>query len=557
MGTTDQTEDARARAAALVPRPASMSLGAGVVELPAELPVRLDVPDRAAALRAVARLPVRVVTEPGEFTLSVRHGVTPAEGYVLDVTPDGVTITAADVAGVRHAVTTLRQLLPDAGYRQAAPSGTRWLAPVVHVEDAPRFAWRGMLLDVARHFMPKREVLRHIELMSMHKLNTLHLHLADDQGWRVRSLRFPRLHEVGAWRSASQISHYADDVVLEHTPHGGCYSPDDIAEIVAYAADRGVDVVPEFGVPGHTGALLAAYPEFGSPATPRPVVSTFGVQDAVLAPSEKSLEFLRQLFDELLPLFSSGYVHAGGDESVLSAWEDDPVVRDFAAGRGLSGNAEIFAALMAEVRGMLAAHGRTMVTWDDSFATQGSAAKADGTVIMAWRGPEVARRAAAAGHDVVLTPVMPTYLDYYQAAHPDEPLSIGGPVTLADVASWEPIPPEWTDAERARVLGVQCQLWTESVSDPRLVDYLLYPRASAFADTAWSAEHADVRARLPRHLDRLTAAGVEFRPLTGPEPWQRAGTGRRAHRPGVPMAERLARYAAAAASGTTADAPTH
>jgi hexosaminidase len=156
---------------------------------------------------------------------------------------------------------------------------------------------------------------------------------------------------------------------------------------------------------------------------------------------------------------------------------------------------------------------------------------------------------------VVLTPVLPTYLDYYQAAHPDEPRAIGGPVTLEDVASWEPIPPEWSAAERARVRGVQCQLWTESVDDPRLVDYLLYPRACAFAEVAWGTTPGEIRRRLPRHLDRLAAAGVEFRPLDGPAPWQRAGTGRRAHRAGDPMDERLARYASAAASGTVADAP--
>ncbi|WP_414939182.1 beta-N-acetylhexosaminidase [Amycolatopsis sp. cmx-11-51] len=555
-------DDARERAAHLVPQPHSVLLGAGVLQLPAELPVRLDVPaeERAAVLRAIALLPMtsKVVTGPAGLRVLLRAGATPPEGYVLDVTEDGVTITAADRSGVVYAVQTLRQLLPDAAYRQAAPSNILWVAPVVRVEDSPRFRWRGMLLDVARHFLPKREVSRHIDLMSAHKLNTLHLHLSDDQGWRVESLRFPRLHEVGGWRATSQVSHYSDEVVHDGTPHGGYYTRDDLAEIIAYAADRAITVIPEIGVPGHTGALLAAYPEFGSPSVPdRAVHANWGVHDALLAPSERSLEFLRLLFDELLPLFPSPYVHVGGDESVLRAWEDDPVVRAFADKRGLSGSAEIFAALMAEVRQMLAVHGKTPVTWDDSFAAQGTAADAESTttLVMAWRGAEVARRAAAAGHDVVLSPVMPTYFDYFQEAHPDEPLAIGGPVTLGDVASWEPIPQDWSEAESARVQGIQCQMWTEFVEDPRLVDYLLYPRTCAFAEIAWGSRTQDLHRRLPRHLDRLAAAGVEFRPLTGPAPWQRGGTGRRAHRAGVPMAERLANYAEAAATGTVADIP--
>ncbi|MFB9904355.1 beta-N-acetylhexosaminidase [Allokutzneria oryzae] len=562
MVSTGHDNDARERAAHLVPQPLSAVLGAGVTRLPAELPVHLDVPEeeRAAVLRALALLPVtsRVVDGAAVVRVLLRSGVTAAEGYVLDVTEAGVAITATDVSGVVYAVQTLRQLLPDAAYRQAAPANTPWIVPVIRVEDSPGFGWRGMLLDVARHFLPKREVLRHIDLMSAHKLNTLHLHLSDDQGWRVESLRFPRLHEVGSWRTTSQVSHYSDEVVLDGTPHGGYYTRDDVAEIVAYAADRAITVIPEIGVPGHTGALLAAYPEFGSPPErDRPVHTNWGVHDALLAPSERSLEFLRLLLDELLPLFPSPYVHVGGDESVLRAWDDDPVVRAFAGSRGLSGSAEIFAALMTEVRQMLAEHGKTPITWDDSFAAQGTAADAGSTatLVTAWRGAEVARRAAAAGHDVVLAPVMPTYFDYYQEAHPDEPLAIGGPVTLDDVVSWEPIPQDWSDAERARVRGVQCQMWTEFVEDPRLVDYLLYPRTCAFAEVAWGTRTPDLRQRLPRHLDRLAAAGVEFRPLTGPAPWQRGGTGLRAHRPGTPMAERLALYATAAATGTVADVP--
>ncbi len=555
--------DARARAANLVPKPRSMQLGAGVFQFPAHLPVRLEVPEeqREVVRRAIALLPMTctVVDEPAALRVLLRPDATPPEGYLLDVTEAGATITAADRAGVVHAAQTLRQLLPDAAHRQTAPADTPWIVPVIRVEDSPRFGWRGMLLDVARHFLPKREVLRHIDLMSAHKLNTLHLHLSDDQGWRVESPRFPRLHEVGGWRPTSQVSHYSDEVVQDGTPHGGFYTRDDLAEIVAHAADRAITVIPEIGVPGHTGALLAAYPEFGSPSgQDRAVCTTWGVQDALLAPSERSLEFLRLLFDELLPLFPSPYVHVGGDESVLRAWEDDPVVRAFAEERGLSGSAEIFAALMSEVRHMLAQHGKTPVTWDDSFAAQASAADDDGssgTLVMAWRGAEVARRAAAAGHDVVLSPVMPTYFDYYQQAHPDEPLSIGGPVTLEDVLAWEPVPQDWSEAERARVRGIQCQMWTELVADPRLVDYLLYPRTCAFAEIAWGSPTRDLRQRLPRHLDRLAAAGVEFRPLTGPAPWQRGGTGGRAHRAGVPMAERLAGYADAAASGTVADAP--
>jgi hexosaminidase len=507
------------------------------------------------------RVAVVEAGDPAFLTIAVTPGAVAAEGYDLTIRHDGISIIAADPSGAVYAVQTLRQLLPAAGYRLRPPAGTLWNVPCCRVADHPRFAWRGALLDVARHFLPKHEVLRHIDMLSIHKINRLQLHLTDEQGWRIESSRHPRLTQTGAWRRETQHSHHRDAALFDGTPHGGFYSKADLREIFDHAADRAILLVPEIELPGHTGALIAAYPELGAPLRDdRAVLGTWGLHDTLVAPTEANFATLESILDEVCAVLPGPYVHVGGDESRLDGWDQDPRVRDYAAARGLTSTAALFGDFMRRLQDILAARGRTMITWDDSFATQQhvpTARAGDAALIMAWRGLEVARRAAAAGRGVILAPVQPTYFDYAQSDDPAEPLAIGGPVTLDDVLAWEPIPPEWRATERANVLGLQCQVWTEYIATPRRVDFMLYPRLCAFADLAWGGDATGRAARVGRHLPRLDAAGIEYRPITGPHPWQAGGTGRLRHRVPAPMQAVLALHAQAADAGKTPDEETY
>lgn len=541
----------------LVPRPREAAATGGTFTLPRRPRVRLPDADEAWR-RAVELLPVAPLWTEGEADLAVAlDPALPEEGFRLAIAPTDVTVAAAGLDGLRHAVQVLRQLLPDAALRRRLPDDLALDLPCGMIEDAPAFSWRGLLLDPARHFLPRHEVLRQIDAMALHRLNRLQLHLTDEQGWRLESLRFPRLTEVGAARRRTQVTHFLEAPVFDDTPHGGFYTQDDIREIVAYAADRGITVVPEIELPAHCGALLAAYPELGSPhRADREVMGTWGIHDTVLAPIAATVDFFRDLFVEVAGLFPGPWIHVGGDESVPAAWATDPRVQAEAAGRGLAGAPALLADFMARIEGAVAAAGKRMITWDDSFAAIAQAGASDSrAAVMAWRGEPVARRAAEAGRDVILTPIRPTYLDYSEAMTEDEWLSIGGPVTLRDLAEWRPLGPAWTEAERAGVLGVQAQAWSEFIPDPRRLDYMLHPRLAAFAEAAWRGEgagEADLGPRLTSHLGRLAALGLEFRPLEGPHPWQKAGTG--VHRPflgGETLDEILAVHEGGAERGET------
>lgn len=474
-----------------------------------------------------------------------------AEAYTLAVTADGVRIAAGDAAGAGYAAQTLRQLLGPDAFRVAAPRGARRRAPCVRVSDGPRFAWRGAHLDVARHFLPKREVLRMIDLLAAHKLNRLHLHLADDQGWRVESRAFPLLHEVGSHRPRTIVSHYGEEEVFDETPHGGFYTLADLAEIAAYAAARGVTVVPEIDVPGHASAILAAYPRFGArPSREHAVLDRWGISSAILSPLPPTIDFLGTVFDEIITALGGAaavpYFHIGGDECVLDDWAQSAEITAFRRSVGADTPGALHAWFLRALADVLASYGTRAVVWDEAFVS--GALRAD-TVVMPWRGPEVARRAAAAGHDVVATPVFPLYFDYAEAATAEEPLAIGEAITVADVAAFEPAPSSWPAEEAGRVLGAQFQLWSERIPDARTLDYRAWPRGCALAEVTWSGgprDVADLTARLAAepdgHLARLDAYGVEYRPLAGPRPWQRGGAGPRRHRPGVVDVAMVARH---------------
>ncbi|MFE0795230.1 beta-N-acetylhexosaminidase [Streptomyces mutabilis] len=484
-----------------------------------------------ATLGAATGLPLAAATgDGGEIRLSL-DGELATEGYRLDVAPTGVHLTGGGPAGLFWGAQTLRQLLGPDAFRRAPLPGRRWRLPAVRIQDAPRFGWRGLMLDVARHFMPKEGVLRYLDLMAAHKLNVLHFHLTDDQGWRVEIKRHPRLTEHGSWRSRTKFGHRASPL-WEDKPHGGYYTQDDIREIVAYAAERHITVVPEIDVPGHSQAAIAAYPELGNTdvvdTTALAVWDTWGISPNVLAPTDDTLRFYEGVFEELLELFPSEFVHIGGDECPKDQWRRSATAQARIEELALADEDELQAWFIQHFDTWLAARGRRLIGWDEIL--EGGLAK--GAAVSSWRGYAGGIAAARAGHDVVMCPEQQVYLDHRQHAGEDEPVPIGFVRTLEDVYRFEPVPVELTPSEAEHVIGTQANVWTEVMENQQRVDYQTFPRLAAFAEVSWSAlpapDERDFDAferRMAVHYRRLDALGVAYRPPGGPLPWQR--------RPGV------------------------
>ena len=470
-------------------------------------------------------------TGTGATGTGASGGDAGAESYRLRVSDAGVEIVAPSPAGVFYGTRTLRQLLPapllrsaPAGLYDAGVSGLaagRVELEGVEIEDGPRFAWRGIHLDVARHFFPKRFVLRLIDLASLHKLNMLHLHLTDDQGWRFQVDRYPLLTEVGAWRRESPAGHYTEGRG-DGTPHGGYYTKADLAEIVAYAARRFVTVVPEVDMPGHMLAAVASYPQLGNTGRQFEVYTRWGISEHVLNLEERTIRFCTDVLEELTEVFPGPYVHIGGDECPVSEWEASPRARALSGSLGLPGPERLQSWFSKQMADALAAKGRTTVGWTEIL--EGGAPP--GAVVMVWRGEDarrVAMAAAEGGHDVVMSPETWTYFDWAYTDRPEEPLAIRGAIGVQDVYRFDPVPEGLAPGLEGHVLGTQCQLWTEYVPTAEHAEYLYFPRACAFSEVAWSPRERrwdEFEPRLVAHMARLDALGVNYRPLAGPTPGQ-------------------------------------
>ncbi|MEU0968411.1 beta-N-acetylhexosaminidase [Streptomyces sp. NPDC005917] len=526
----------------LIPAPRSVVAGSGEVRLTAHSQICSGSGTEGVGqwLRTVLQqatgLPLREGrelddTEGDGIRLRLDPRLAPEE-YRLVSDRTGVLIEGGDAAGVFWGAQTLRQLLgPDAFRRAPLNRDRAWAVPHLVIEDAPRFPWRGLMLDVARHFMPKEGVLRYLDLMAAHKLNIFHFHLTDDQGWRIQIERHPRLTEVGSWRARTKFGHRASPL-WEEKPHGGYYTHDDIREIVAYAAARHITVVPEIDVPGHSQAAIAAYPELGNTdaidTTVLSVLDTWGICPNVLAPTDNTLRFYEGVFEEVLELFPSEFIHVGGDECPKDQWRASPAAQARMKELGLADEDQLQSWFIGHFAKWLSARGRRLIGWDEIL----EGGIAEGAAVSSWRGYGGGVAAARAGHDVVMCPEQHVYLDHRQAAGVDEPVPIGYVRTLEDVYRFEPVPAGLDEAQARRVLGTQANVWTEVMEDHARVDYQTFPRLAAFAEVAWSAlpapeqrDFAGFERRMAAHYRRLDALGVAYRPPAGPLPWQR--------RPGV------------------------
>src|SRR5213594_4294642 len=461
-------------------------------------------------------LPISSSAKGSRITLALDASLASLgdEGYRLIASAEEITIRAPKSGGVLRGSQTLRQLLPPEIFRRAPVTGATWTIPAVEIEDRPRFGWRGSHLDVGRHFMPKEFVLKHIDLLALHKLNIFHWHLTEDQGWRIEIKKYPRLTEVGAWRKDSMTAPRTKDPALRKfagKPHGGFYTQDDVREVVRYAAERGIVVLPEIEMPGHAMAAIAAYPELGNTGKPIEVLTYSGITDHVLGVTDNVLRFFEDVFDEVLELFPSKFIHVGGDECPKTEWRQTPSAQERMKKEGLKNEDELQSWFIRHFDSWLTKRGRRLVGWDEIL----EGGLAQGATVMSWRGEEGGIAAAKAGHDVVMAPQKPTYLDHSQTELATEPQGIGGHNSLEDVYRYEPIPAELNANEAKHVLGSQGQVWTEYMPDPKRVEYMAWPRLVALAEVLWSPGEtrnwAGFQKRLATHLERLAILDVTYR----------------------------------------------
>jgi hexosaminidase len=442
---------------------------------------------------------------PAGAILLTSSGADPAlgeEGYQMSVTPQSVTMCAPQAAGLFYAVKSLHQLLP--------ASGELWL-PAVEIEDKPLFRWRGIMLDVGRHFFSLEFIYCLIDVMALHKFNVLHWHLTDDQGWRIEIQNYPRLTEVGAWRSASPLP--ADRNTLDNKPYGGFYTQEQIKQVIAYAARRFITVVPEIEMPGHANAALASYPELGCTGGPYQVRTHWGIEDDVYcAGNEEVYGFVENVLDEVLELFPSEFIHIGGDECPKVRWEQCPKCQEAIQKNGLKNEHELQSHFIRRIEAYLNRKGRRLIGWDEIL----EGGLAPNASVMAWRGMEGGIEAVKQGHDVVMTPTDFCYLDYYQSEdRGSEPPAIGGYLPLDKVYSFNPVPSGLTEKEAEHILGGQGNLWTEYIPDEEQAGYMLFPRASALAEVLWSGtqgrDYKDFLARLDSLIPHMKQMGINFR----------------------------------------------
>ncbi len=437
------------------------------------------------------------------------------EAYRLDV-DDRIRIVAGDGPGAGWGVQTLLQLLPAEVHGPGPMEPGSLRVPRVLINDAPRFHWRGSMLDVARHFQPVEFVIKHMDVMAMHKLNVLHLHLTDDQGWRMPVAAYPLLTEAGAWRPGTVLGHHpppdenGSDDVAEHDgrPHGGSYTRADIHAIVARADLLGITVVPEIDMPGHMEAAIAVYPWLGACDHVHHPRTSFGVSEHVLALSDRTIEFCKTVLDAAMELFPGSPIHVGGDECPSREWMTDDVSRATMARIGVTDGPAAQSWFESQICQHVLDAGRRVIAWDEIL--DGDAP--EGTTVMVWRDSKAIATAAARGFDVIAAPVEYTYFDYAQLDVPEHPLAIGGPRTLEKVSGLHTVFDGLDAAAVERVLGSQFQVWSEYIRTPERIEFFAWPRGSSVAQQLWSgnADGVDTITELREHLHRLTAAGINW-----------------------------------------------
>ena len=505
----------------VLPCPVSVQTGSGYFEItgaPIYIDKAFDPSCRAVAegfagrLKQVSSMRNKVVPEPAG--LSFIYQEMDAESYCLDVTEEGATILAGDRNGILYAVQTISQMLPSSFFSDTT-SHTRYRLQSVSIKDSPHFKYRGLLIDSGRHFFPASEIKRCIDIMSVYKLNRLHWHLSEDQGWRIEIKSRSRLTQVGSVRRESQVGHWRDS--LDHVQYGGFYSQEEVRDIVKYASDRGITVIPEIDLPGHMMSALAAYPELGCTGGPYEVATTWGVKkDVLCAGNEETFRFLEDVLTEVLELFPSEYINIGGDECPKARWEECPRCQAKIKELGLkdtdSHAAEQYlqSYVTNRIQAWLAERGRKIIGWEEIM--QGELAP--GATIMSWLGSAAGIKAAEKGFDAIMSPGEFMYIDRYQSEEWDaEPVSIGGVLPVEKLWSYNPYEGV-TEEAKNHITGVQANLWTEFICTSDYLEYMLLPRLAGLSEVQWKApeekDYGRFRAALDHSRDIFEAMGYVY-----------------------------------------------
>ena len=448
------------------------------------------------------------VFDAADIRIALDDSFAHDEAYELIVNESGINIKAATAKAAFYALQTLRQLLPEA-LETNKPQSIDWSLPFTAIKDFPRYQHRGMMLDVSRHFFSVDFVKRYIDLLAAHKMNVFHWHLTDDQGWRIEIEAYPKLTTVGAWREGTVVGHTSNkDPEYSNERYGGFYTQDQIREVVQYAADRYIEVIPEIDIPGHAAAMLAAYPEYACDKSTYKVQKDFGIFPDVLCPSEATFTLLTNIFSEVASLFPSSYIHIGGDEVKKERWQNCQHCQTLMQQQQLESYEQLQGYFVKRVEQIINQLGKKIIGWDEVL----DGGVNTSTTIMSWRGLEGGTKAAQLGHDVIMTPVSAVYFDFYQSTSLTEPEAIHGLTTLQKTYAFEPTPDVLDTQQAAHILGAQGNVWTEYMPTEDKLEYMVLPRMTALAEVLWSPKSkrdwANFSARLPQLFSRYEAMGL-------------------------------------------------
>lgn len=435
------------------------------------------------------------------FTLLKKDAKQKDGYYTLTINEKGINISGYDNQGLFYGVQTLLQLVEE--------HKTDLKIPYLEIEDYPEFAYRGMMLDVSRHFFNAEEVKNYLDYLAAYKYNKFHWHLTDDQGWRIEIKKYPKLTEVGAWRDGSQVGRYID-MKFDDKRYGGFYTQEQIKDVVAYAKKLHIDVIPEIEMPGHALAALASYPNLGCTDGPFKVGKTWGVMDDIFCPKEETFKFLEGVIDEVVPLFPYQYIHIGGDEAPKKRWKESQFAQDLIKKLNLKDELHLQSYFITRMEKYINSKGKQIIGWDEIL----EGGLAPNATVMSWTGIEGGIHAAKTGHKAIMTPTSTNYFDYYQGSPDTEPIAIGGDLRLPKVYAYNPIPKELTPEQAKYIWGTQGNLWTEYILDFKHVQHMIFPRMMALSEVAWGTsnpdEYKNFEGRVIQHFKILDRKGVDY-----------------------------------------------
>lgn len=512
----------------IIPRPVQLEKTTGSFSISKATTIMVENPD-LESLRVARMFADRIQTAGGMslkvvetkkyvahkdvilFTTTGSDATLGKEGYQLSVSRDNVKIIASTAAGLFYGMQTVFQMLPAQIEGSVTSSAVKWQLPGVEITDKPRFGWRGMHLDVARHFVPVEFVKKYIDNLAMHKLNTFHWHLTDDQGWRIEIKKYPKLTEVGAWRKETLIGHNRDKPhKFDGVRHGGIYTQEQAREIVQYAKERFITVVPEIEMPGHAKAAIASYPELGVTGKPVEVGTHWGVFPDIFNVEESTFSFLENVLTEVIDIFPSEYIHIGGDEAIKDQWKASDRIQQRIKELGLKDEHELQSYFITRMEKFINSKGRKMIGWDEIL----EGGLAPNATVMSWQGEEGGIAAAQANHDVIMTPIQSLYFWWYQGDKKTEPLAAGGFISLEKVYRYDPVPSVLTPEQGKHILGAQACAWAEYMESPAKVEYMVFPRISALAEIVWSPKEGknwnDFKSRMAKQFKRYDQRKINY-----------------------------------------------